>query len=212
MPPDERPAVPSGIPGPGADDWRRAMRRELIARRAALPAEDCAALAARIRAWLDGAFASRLAGATVAFCWPVQNEPDLVPLATEWHARGIRLCLPVVVRPGTPLAFRRWWPEQPLYPDRYGIPTPTDGDFLTPRALLLPCNAFDARGYRIGYGGGYFDRTLAALDEAGASPLAIGVAYAFQELPDTRPQAHDRPLAALVTEHGVREPRGGAAV
>ena len=92
------------------------------------------------------------AGQVFAFCWPVQNEPDLRPLMQALHADGKRIVLPVVVRPGEPLAFREWWPEQPLVPDRYDIPMPTDGDFLIPQILLLPVNAFDAAGFRIGYG------------------------------------------------------------
>lgn len=179
---------------------RSRLRREMIARRAALAPEAHATLSAGVRAALDRAFPD-LAAHIVGFCWPVQNEPDLLPLVNELVARGGRVALPVVVRPGAPLAFREWWPGQPLAPDRYDIPTPTDGDFLTPQVLLLPVNAFDDAGFRIGYGGGFFDRTLATLSPR---PLAIGVGFAFQRVDSTRPQSHDQPLDAIVTETGCR--------
>ncbi|MFC5302115.1 5-formyltetrahydrofolate cyclo-ligase [Azospira restricta] len=185
-------------------EFRQKLRREMIARRQALPPAELARRSAAIRAHLDAAFPA-LAERIVGFCWPVQNEPDLLPLAAALRARGGRVALPVVVRPGEPLAFREWWPEQPLLPDRYDIPTPTDGDFLTPEVLLLPVNAVDAGHYRLGYGGGFFDRTLAALSPR---PLAIGVGFDFQRVDSIRPQAHDLPLDAMVTESGCRRPAG----
>lgn len=182
----------------GQDDleFRKALRRDMIARRMALSAAGHAAASAAIRQRLDTAF-PELARSVVGFCWPVQNEPDLCPLMAELIARGGQVTLPVVVQPGEPLAFREWWPDQPLAPDRYDIPTPTDGAFLTPNVLLLPVNAVDDAGYRIGYGGGFFDRTLAALSPR---PLAIGVGFDFQRIADARPQTHDLPLDAVVTE------------
>ena len=84
--------------------------------------------------------------------------------------------------------------------DRYGIPTPTEGDFIRPVALLLPLNAFDAQGYRIGYGGGFFDRTLSALAQTGPRPLTIGVGFDLAEVGDTQPQPHDVRLDWMVTE------------
>ncbi len=183
-------------------EFRLALRSGMIARRMALSPGEHAGLSAALRARLAAALPA-LAGRVVAFCWPVQNEPDLRPLMGELRERGSRVVLPVVVRPGEALAFREWWPEQPLVPDRYDIPTPTDGDFLTPQVLLLPVNAFDAAAYRIGYGGGFFDRTLAAL---APRPLAIGVGFAFQQVPSTRPQAHDLPLDAIVTESALIQP------
>ena len=184
-------------------DFRLSLRREMIARRMALPPEEHAARSAEIRARLAATLPS-FPCQTIAFCWPVQNEPDLLPLMRAIHADGQRLALPVVVRPGEPLAFREWWPDQPLAPDRYDIPTPTDGDFLMPQLLLLPVNAFDASGFRIGYGGGFFDRTLAALYPR---PVAIGIGFAFQQVRSTRPQAHDLPLDAIVTDAALIQPQ-----
>lgn len=186
-------------------DFRNALRREMIARREALAPESHVLLSAAIRARLDAGFPD-LATRTVGFCWPVRQEPDLLPLIGELIARGGRAALPVVVRPGMPLAFREWWPGQPLMSDRYDIPTPTDGDFLSPQVLLLPVNAFDAAGYRIGYGGGFFDRTLATMTPR---PLTVGLAFDFQQVPSTRPQPHDQPLDAVITESALIRPRRG---
>jgi 5,10-methenyltetrahydrofolate synthetase len=203
--------------------FRNSLRRDMIARRMALPAARHAALSAAVRDRLAAVF-SELAGdgsgnksgnksgnssgngsgQVVGFCWPVQNEPDLRPFIAGLIAAGCRAVLPVVLRPGVPLAFREWWPEQPLVPDRYGIPTPTDGDFLHPAILLLPVNAFDAGNHRLGYGGGFFDRTLAAL---APRPLAIGVGFDFQRVASIRPAAHDLPLDAVVTESGCQRIR-----
>ena len=183
--------------------FRSGLRREMLARRAALDRDAHAALSLAIRERLDAAF-PELSSHIVAFCWPVQNEPDLVPYAETLRARGARVALPVVIRPGAALAFREWWPGQPLAPDRYDIPTPTDGDFVTPQAILLPLNAFDAACFRIGYGGGFFDRTLASLTPR---PLAIGVGFDFQQVASTRPQAHDLPLDAIVTESKLLRPQ-----
>ena len=179
-------------------EFRQILRRQMLARREALSPEEHALWSAAIRQQLDQAFPA-LAELIVAFCWPVQNEPDLRPLISELIARGGRVCLPVVVKPGMALAFREWWPDQPLQPDRYDIPTPTDGDFLVPQALLLPVNAFDAAGYRLGYGGGFFYRTLATLSPR---PLAIGIGFDFQRVDSIQPAAHDMPLDAIVTESG----------
>ena len=183
--------------------FRSGLRREMLARRAALDRDAHATLSLAIRERLDAAF-PELSSHIVAFCWPVQNEPDLVPYAETLRARGARVALPVVVHPGAALAFREWWPGQPLAPDRYDIPTPTDGDFVTPQAILLPLNAFDAACFRIGYGGGFFDRTLASLTPR---PLAIGVGFDFQQVTSTRPQVHDLPLDAIVTESKLLRPQ-----
>lgn len=184
---------------PDSAEFRQKLRREMIGRREALSPEMHASLSAAVRARLHEAFPA-LPGLTVGFCWPVQNEPDLRPLVSELCARGGRVALPVVIRAGAPLAFREWWPDQPLSPDRYGIPSPTDGDFLVPQLLLIPVNAFDEGHYRIGYGGGFFDRTLATLSPR---PLAVGVGFDFQKVECVRPEAHDQPLDVMITESSL---------
>ncbi len=121
-------------------------------------------------------------------------------MAAHFRAEGGRSALPEVVQKATPLRFRQWWPGVPMAPGVYDIPVPQGTDVVTPDALLVPPVGFDAAGYRIGYGGGFYDRTLAA---ASPRPLTIGVAYEISRLPSIYPQAHDQPVDYLVTERGV---------
>lgn len=182
--------------------WRQALRREMLARRTVLTAQQHAEFSAAIVAHLLANF-GELATRTVGFCWPVKHEPDVRAALTTWAQRGGRAALAVVVAKDEPLAFRAWHPDTPLTPDRYGIPTPSSGDWLTPEAILLPLNAFDAEGFRLGYGGGYFDRTLAALSPR---PLAVGVGFEINRVDSIRPQPHDQRLDWIVTEAGAFRP------
>ena len=177
--------------------WRRALRRDMVARRAALSEAEHDVLSARIVAHLIAALP---APRVVAFCWPIKHEPDVRAIVPHWAGCGTRAALPVVVQEGAPLAFRHWAPETPLEPDRYGIPTPMAGEWLIPDLILLPLNGFDGEGYRLGYGGGYFDRTLAALAPA---PTCVGVAFELARCDSTHPQPHDKPMDWVVTEAGV---------
>jgi 5,10-methenyltetrahydrofolate synthetase len=174
---------------------RRAWRLEMEARRAALEDTEHARLSARIVAH---ALAALAPPRVAAFCWPVRHEPDLRPLLAAWA--GTQAALPVVVGAEAPLAFRAWSPDSLLAPDRYGIPTPVAGEFLVPDLILLPLNGFDAAGYRLGYGGGYFDRTLAAL---APRPLAVGVGFEINRLETIMPGPHDQRLDWIVTEAGA---------
>lgn len=174
--------------------WRRALRRDMVARRAALSEAEHDVLSARIVAHLIAALP---APRVVAFCWPIKHEPDVRAIVPHWSGCSTRAALPVVVQEGAPLAFRHWAPETPLELDRYGIPTPMAGEWLIPDLILLPLNGFDGEGYRLGYGGGYFDRTLAALTPR---PLAVGVGFEINRLPSIRPESHDQRLDWLVTE------------
>jgi 5-formyltetrahydrofolate cyclo-ligase len=180
--------------------WRRELRRAMVARRAALPASEHDALSARI---VEHVRAALPAPVVAAFCWPIKHEPDVRALLAAWARIGVRTALPVVVAAEQPLAFREWSPETPLTPDRYGIPTPTAGAWLTPDLILLPLNGFDAAGFRLGYGGGYFDRTLAAL---APRPLAVGVGFEINRLDSIRTEAHDQRLDWIVTENGAFKP------
>ncbi|MDR2839480.1 MAG: 5-formyltetrahydrofolate cyclo-ligase [Azonexus sp.] len=176
---------------------KRLLRRNMVARRTALTADEHAALSARIVEHLRAALRPPQ---IVAFCWPIKREPDVRAIVDHWRQHGSRAALPVVVGEAQPLAFREWRPATPLANDRYGIPTPAAGDWLTPDLILLPLNGFDAAGYRLGYGGGYFDRTLAALSPR---PLAVGVGFEINRLPSIQPEAHDQRLDWIVTEVGV---------
>jgi 5,10-methenyltetrahydrofolate synthetase len=113
--------------------------------------------------------------------------------------------LPVVGGKGEPMSFRRWTDATPMTTDRYGIPYPSVGAAIVPALLLIPCNGFDARGYRLGYGAGHYDRTLAALQP---TPVAVGVAIEDGRLDDLRPHEHDLPMNWIVTEAGVAGPFG----
>ena len=180
--------------------WRRAMRREMPARRASLGDVRHAELSAHIVSVLKNQLP---VPRVVAFCWPIKDEPDVRGIVDIWREAGARAALPVVVAADAALAFREWTAETPLEPDRYGIPTPTVGAWLVPDLILLPLNGFDAAGYRLGYGGGYFDRTLAALSPR---PLAVGVGFEINRLDSIRPETHDQRLDWIVTELGAFRP------
>lgn len=180
--------------------WRRALRREMVTRRSMLGEAEHAGLSARIVGHL---LAALPVPRVVAFCWPIKHEPDVRAIADSWAAQGAKAALPVVLAEGAALAFRLWTAATPLENDRYGIPTPTTGDFVQPDLILLPLNGFDAAGYRLGYGGGYFDRTLAALSPR---PLAVGVGFEVNRLPTIRPERHDQRLDWIVTEAGIFRP------
>jgi len=138
-----------------------------------------------------------------AFCWPIKHEPDVRPLLANWRSADVRAALPVVVAESEALRFREWSPDSRLEADRYGIPTPSAGEWLTPDLILLPLNGFDGAGYRLGYGGGYFDRTLAALSPR---PLAVGVGFEINRVASIRPEAHDQRLDWIITENGAFRP------
>ncbi len=143
----------------------------------------------------------------LAFCWPYKNEYDARHLASALRRRGATTALPVVVAPKTPLVFREWRPGVKLAGGPLGIPYPVDSPEVVPDHVLLPMLGWDGDGYRLGYGGAFFDRTLAALAKR---PQIIGVAYEQAYLRTIHPQPHDIPADFVVTERGVyrRRPQG----
>lgn len=182
---------------------RRQLRAALIERRLALSADIVTAWSAAVCRHLLERFPTP-PGRQIGFCWPVNNEPDLRPALANWRTAGAGICLPVVVRRAAAMAFRPWSPGAPMIADRFGIPVPAYGDFVVPDVLLLPLNAFDDAGYRLGYGGGYFDRTLASIVPR---PLAIGVGFTIGRVASIAPQPHDQRLDLIVTEDGVLQPQ-----
>jgi len=137
----------------------------------------------------------------VAVYWPHRNEFDTLPFADRLRASGALTALPVVDRPDAPLGFREWHPGVTLKPGHGGIPYPASGGpEVTPSVLLIPVVGFDAQGFRLGYGGGFFDRTLAAMKPR---PIAIGIGYEESKLESIRPQPHDIPMDYVVTEAGI---------
>lgn len=180
--------------------WRQALRGEMVARRGALGDIAHDELSARIVSHLRARIAQPK---VVAFCWPIKHEPDVRAVVDEWTTRGSLAALPVVIRKNAPLAFRQWASGTPLEDDCYGIPTPATGAWLVPDLILLPLNGFDAAGYRLGYGGGFFDRTLATLCPR---PLVVGVGFEINRLDSIRPEAHDQRLDWIVSENGAFKP------
>lgn len=140
-------------------------------------------------------------GAVVSFYWPMGDEADPRALAARLAARGHALALPVTVKKGAPLVFRAWREGDRLIVHAFGMHEPVaTAPEVKPDVLLVPLLAFDARGHRLGYGGGFYDRTLAALD----IKLAIGIAYAGQETETLPIHERDHPLDMVVTERGLR--------
>lgn len=185
-----------------ATEDRRALRRQLLALRAALP--DRAGADARIAAAL-GELLERLGVARVGFYWPIQQEFDARAVVAHWLGAmpGRVAALPVVSRPGAPLDFHRWTPDTTMRAGHYGIPVPDGTAAVMPDALIIPCVGFSADKFRLGYGGGFYDRTLAAMAALGAMPVAIGIGFDACEIP-LAAQAHDLPMDWLVTERGAR--------
>jgi len=179
------------------DASRAALRERLLAARAALADRDArsAALANRVARWLQTMPLARL-----AFFWPIRGEPDLAPMVARWLAAdaGRRAALPVVE--GERLAFAPWTPDMQLVAGAFGIAVPPGAARLTPQLLLVPCVGFDAARFRLGYGGGFYDRTLAALK---VRPVTVGVGFACGRVVSIGPQPHDVRLDLVITEDGV---------
>lgn len=171
------------------------LRTELLARRKAMADVDRRRADAHIgQQVLDWCVDSGIA--SLAVYQPIRREPDLADAYDALAARGVDLCLPVVVGREMPLEFRRWRPGDVLEKDAMGTRVPPAGTAVVqPQALLIPCVGFNEAGFRLGYGGGFYDRTLAGT----ARPLAVGVCYGFG-LVAFEAQPHDVPLDAILTD------------
>jgi 5-formyltetrahydrofolate cyclo-ligase len=143
-------------------------------------------------------------GLAVSGFFPHRSEIDTLPLLKRLHSEGWITCLPIVTGEGQPLVFRRWAPGEPTVPGIWGIPMPPpQSPEVEPDVLLVPLLAFDAAGYRLGYGGGYYDRTLKALRQK-KKIVAIGVGYSGQEVALVPHGPGDEPLDCILTEAGPR--------
>ena len=181
--------------------WRKVERERLIDARLARPAPERDSVARAIGRDL-AALVDALGGGTVSVYWPIRGEPDLRPWMHRLHERGLQVALPLIVAPAKPLAFRVWHPGCRLERGVFNIPYPADGPSVTPTVTIAPLVGFDAQYFRLGYGGGYFDRTLAALEPR---PCVIGVGYDAGELATIFPQPYDIPMEWIVT--GTSPPR-----
>ena len=187
-------------------NWRKTERERLIQSRMAIDPATLERWRSKIDSYVERSFPG-LAGKRVAFCWPIKNEYDARHLAKTLRARGSLTALPVVVAPRQPLQFREWHPGVRLAKGAMDIPYPSESAEVVPEAVLLPMNGWDGQGYRLGYGAGFFDRTLASLEKR---PVVIGVSYEQARMDTIHPQPWDIPVDYLVTERGVyrRDPEG----
>lgn len=188
--------------------WRTAERTRLRGERQKLSVAERQAIGEALMMHLrhllhvrfDGA-----AGRVFSAYWPIKGEPDLRPLMADLHAAGVIVALPIVETRAAPLVFRRWTPETRMVRGDWNIPVPPpDAPEVTPWIALAPLVGWTEDSYRLGYGGGYFDRTLAAL---APRPFVIGVGFDTARLGTIFPQPHDIPLDLVVTEAGIRSGR-----
>ena len=181
------------------------MRNQAVTRRARLAAEYNASLRrtetglARFAASLIDQFSPSI----VAGYWPMQSEIDVLPLLSELQNKGVRLCLPITGPAGSPLSFHYWAFGTALDTGRFGIQQPfPDTEQLLPDVICVPLLAFDSKFQRLGYGGGYYDRTLAGLRKKGHRVSAVGLAYEGQKTDSLVVGPYDEPMEAVLTPQG----------
>jgi 5-formyltetrahydrofolate cyclo-ligase len=186
------------------DGGKAQLRLEARRRRGVLDAATRAAASLALRQHLLASLprCALPAGAGVAGYRAIRDEIDPEPALIALQERGFALALPVSLEKSAPLQFRAWRPGDPLLPDRLGVPAPPEGaKAVDPALILVPLLAFDRRGYRLGYGAGCYDRTLAAL--RAVRPIwALGLAFALQEVECVPAAPHDSRLDGVVTERG----------
>jgi 5-formyltetrahydrofolate cyclo-ligase len=180
---------------PPSHQDKGALRRSLLAVRRGIDDRQRhqwdVAICTQLEHWLS----SRPVG-SLGIYWSIQNEPNLLPTYVRLAERGVRLFLPVVASKGKPLQFAAWTPGDAISKDAFGVPVPEQKVFGPyPDALLIPCVGFDHNRFRLGYGGGFYDRTLAVSPR----PIAIGIAYACQQT-TFEADPHDIALDVIITE------------
>lgn len=183
---------------------KRAVRPVAVARRAAAHAAAPGA-ARRVAAHALDVLSTLRDIEVVSGYLPVRRELDPLPAMMALFGLGYRVAVPVIEGSGQPLGFREWRPRVRTVPGAFGVAVPAEGATLEPDLLLVPMLAFDRRGHRLGYGGGFYDRTIAGL-RARRQVTALGVAFAAQEMPEVPDSAHDMRLDAVLTEDEVIRP------
>jgi len=184
---------------------KKALRSALIAQRSQLPdrleREDLLQRAMRI--WLVGR-----TDIVIGAYWPIKGEFDPLPALHRWKEDGElleqpeprRIGLPVVNKETRSMSFHAWYPGCPMEEDAYGIPKPKDTEVIVPTLVFAPCVGYGPGGYRLGYGGGFYDRMLASLNP---KPVSVGLGFGMGFLADLEPEAHDMPLDAILNEYGA---------
>ena len=175
--------------------WRKAERERLLAARKAISRKDRDAAARSIAERLDRGIAFR-PGLAVSVYWPIRGEPDLREWMRSLVRREITVLLPIITEKGRPIRFFSWTPEGRMVPGFWNIPVPENGEERAPDVSIVPLVGFDADRYRLGYGGGYFDRTLASLKQR---PETFGIGYRASEVATIFPQPHDIAMDHIVT-------------
>ena len=188
--------------------WRKAERQRLRAERDAISVADRAvlgeAIGAHLLRFLEERFGS-LEGRVFSGYWPIKGEPDLRPVLTTLHRAGVHVALPLVEVKAAPLVFRRWTPETKMVRGDWNIPVPPpEAEAVLPEVSLAPVMGWTEGAFRLGYGGGYFDRTLAAL---APRPFTIGIGLQSARLATIFPQPHDIALDVILTENGLQAAR-----
>ena len=187
--------------------WRKAERERLIAARLEIPIEERRRCGEEVAAELDRLIELRT-GLIVSTYWPFRGELDLRDWMARAVARGIRVALPVVVEKGRPLIFREWFPGCRMERGVWNIPVPADGEVLAPDVTIAPLVGYDPGCYRLGYGGGFYDRTIASLSPR---PQVIGVGHPVAAISTVFPQPYDIPMDLIVTGAGRVQRRADAA-
>lgn len=182
---------------------KRSLREQALLRRQSLTEEERLRASFRVaKRLLEESLIPE--GSIVAGYWPVRGELDIIPAMKELMKWGHRVCLPQIVEKGQPLMFREWREEMPMIEGALGIavPDPAVADIRVPDVLLVPLVGFDAGGHRLGYGGGYYDRTIAQLRRANVVQ-SIGIGFEIQKCEALPTGAHDRKMDVILTENGV---------
>jgi 5,10-methenyltetrahydrofolate synthetase len=189
-------------------DEKRALRQQLIEQRLNMPdrLRRSDLLQQVMRIWLVGR-----SDTVIGAYWPIKGEFDPLPALHRWKEDGElldepqlrRIGLPVVDKLHQTLKFHAWFPGCPMEEDAFGIPKPKDTEVVVPTLLFVPCVGYGVGGYRLGYGGGFYDRTLAQLRP---KPYTVGLGFASGFLPNLEPEPHDVALDAILNELGVAWP------